>query len=74
MIHGTHGLPDPGREEGRALLVGADSGRFRLPSVGHRGWLGVLPNDGLDGDELTGIGEDAFCAVAPKRLVQELKA
>jgi len=34
----------------------------------------VLPNDGVDGDELTGIGEDAFCAVAPKRLVQELKA
>jgi len=51
------------------LLVQADPARFfRPPYVGHRGWLGVRLNDGVDWDELAGIIEDAFCAVAPKRL------
>ena len=54
------------------LLVAAAPERFfRPPYVGHRGWLGVLLNDGVDWDELAGIVEDAFCEVAPKRLVDE---
>ncbi len=52
------------------LLVAAAPERFfRPPYVGHRGWLGVLLNDGVDWHELAGIVEDAFCEVAPKRLV-----
>jgi hypothetical protein len=52
------------------LLVGADAERFFVPPyVGHRGWLGVRLDRSLDWDELAGIVEDAFCAVAPKRLV-----
>ena len=52
------------------LLVGADAERFFVPPyVGHRGWLGVRLDRGLDWDEVTGIVEDAFCAVAPARLV-----
>ena len=55
------------------LLVEADPSRFFVPPyVGHRGWLGVLLNDGADWEELAGIVEDAFCPVAPKRLVAEL--
>lgn len=58
----------PGNQE---LLVGANPAKFfRPPYVGHRGWLGVLLNDGVDWDELAGIVEDAFCEVAPTRLVE----
>ena len=53
------------------LLVDADGERFFVPPyVGHRGWLGVRLDRGLDWDELTGIVEDAFCTVAPKRLLE----
>jgi hypothetical protein len=56
---------------GQELLVGADPARFfRPPYVGHRGWLGVRLNDGADWDELAGIVEDAFAAVAPRRLLE----
>jgi hypothetical protein len=54
------------------LLVDAGPQRFFVPPyVGHRGWLGVLLNDGVDWDELTGIVEDAFCTVAPTQLVED---
>ncbi len=57
----------PGNQE---LLVGANADRFfRPPYVGHRGWLGVSMNDGVDWDELEGIVEDAFASVAPKSLL-----
>jgi hypothetical protein len=57
----------PGNQE---LLIAANPGRFfRPPYVGHRGWLGVRLNDGVDWDELEGIVEDAFAAVAPKNLL-----
>ncbi len=40
----------PGAQEG---LVGADPDRFFVPPyVGHRGWLGVRLDAGLDPDEL----------------------
>jgi hypothetical protein len=52
------------------LLVDADSAKFFVPPyVGHRGWLGVRLNDGIDWDELAGIVEDAFSTVAPKSLL-----
>jgi hypothetical protein len=55
------------------LLVGTDEEKFFVPPyVGHRGWLGVRLNDGVDWDELTGIVEDAYCTVAPQKLVDTL--
>jgi hypothetical protein len=56
------------------LLVEADAERFFVPPyVGHRGWLGVrLDRGGLDWDELAGIVEDAYCAVAPRMLVEKM--
>jgi hypothetical protein len=58
----------PGNQE---LLVAASSERFfRPPYVGHRGWLGVRFNDGVDWDELEGIVEDAFATVAPAKLLR----
>ena len=52
-------------------LVEADPERFFVPPyVGHRGWLGVRLDRGLDWDELAGIAEDAYAEIAPPRLVE----
>ena len=57
----------PGNQE---LLVQADPERFfRPPYVGHRGWLGMMLHGKVDWDEVAGIVEDAFAAVAPKKLL-----
>src|SRR5947209_9878113 len=53
------------------MLVDADPEKFfRPPYVGHRGWLGVRLDRGLDWDELAGIAEDAYAEVAPAKLVE----
>jgi hypothetical protein len=53
------------------MLVEADPEKFFVPPyVGHRGWLGVRLDRGLDWDELAGIAEDAYAEVAPARLVE----
>jgi hypothetical protein len=55
----------------QAMLVEADPERFFVPPyVGHRGWLGVRLDRGLDWDELAGILEDAYADVAPAKLVE----
>ncbi|MGH2971105.1 MAG: MmcQ/YjbR family DNA-binding protein [Gaiellaceae bacterium] len=56
------------------LLVDADPEKFFVPPyVGHRGWLGVRLDRGRDWEEIAGIVEDAFCTVAPKKLVDQLQ-
>src|SRR5437763_10428857 len=55
----------------QAMLVEADAERFFVPPyVGHRGWLGVRLDRGLDWDELAGIVEDAYAEVAPPTLLE----
>ena len=55
----------------QGTLVEADPERFfRPPYVGHRGWLGVRLDRGLDWNELAGIAEDAYAEVAPAKLVE----
>ena len=57
------------------LLSEADPEKFFVPPyVGHRGWLGVRLDRGLDWDELTGIAEDAYAEVAPAKLVDAARA
>lgn len=57
------------------LLVESEPARFfRPPYVGHRGWLGVRLDRGLDWDELAGIAEDAYAEVAPAKLVEQARA
>lgn len=51
------------------LIEAAPERFFRPPYVGHRGWLGVRLDRGLDVDELAGILEDAYAEVAPAKLV-----
>jgi hypothetical protein len=53
------------------LLTDADPEKFFVPPyVGHRGWLGVRLDCGLDWHELAGIVEDAYADVAPPKLVE----
>ena len=55
----------------QAMLVEADPERFFVPPyVGHRGWLGVRLDRGLDWDEIARIAEDAYAEVAPPKLVE----
>ena len=57
------------------MLVEADPERFFVPPyVGHRGWLGVRLDRGLDWNELAGIAEDAYAEVAPAKLVEAARA
>jgi hypothetical protein len=59
----------------QAMLVEADEERFFVPPyVGHRGWLGFRLDRGYDPDELAGILEDAYAAVAPAKLVEQARA
>jgi hypothetical protein len=59
----------------QASLVEADPERFFVPPyVGHRGWLGVRLDGGLDWDELAGICEDAWAQVAPPSLLNAVVA
>jgi hypothetical protein len=56
-------------------LVEAEPERFFVPPyVGHRGWLGVRLDRGLDWDELAGICEDAYAQVAPPSLLDAVVA
>ena len=57
----------------QAAVVEEDPVRFFVsPYVGHRGWIGVRLDIDVDWDEIAGIVEDAYRAVAPKRLVAQL--
>jgi hypothetical protein len=57
------------------MLVDADPERFFVPPyVGHRGWLGVRLDRGVDWAELAGIAEDAYAEVAPAKLVEAARA
>ena len=47
---------------------------FRPPYVGHRGWLGVHLNTGLDENEIAGAIEDAYACIAPNALVEQARA
>jgi len=49
----------------QAAAVDADPERYFVPPyVGHRGWIGVRLDRGLDWDEVAGVIEDAHEAVA----------
>jgi hypothetical protein len=51
------------------VLAGSEPQRyFRPPYVGPRGWIGVLLETNSD-DDVARIVREAYCMVAPKRLV-----
>jgi hypothetical protein len=53
-----------------ALVDGDPEHYFRPPYVGHRGWLGVRLDRGLDWNEIAGVIEDAYVTVAPRKLIE----
>jgi hypothetical protein len=54
-------------------LTASDPERFfRPPYVGHRGWLGVRLDRGVDEGELSELCEDAYRTVAPAALIRSL--
>jgi hypothetical protein len=56
------------------LVRGQPERFFRPPYVGHRGWIGVRLDRGVDDAELAELCEDAYRATAPKTLVDRLDA
>ena len=57
----------------QAELIAVNPQRFfRPPYVGHRGWLGVRMDGDVDWAETAELCEDAYRAVAGKRLIQML--
>jgi hypothetical protein len=54
------------------LIAGDDEQFFRPPYVGHRGWVGVRLDRGIEDAELRELCEDAFRAVAPASLTRRL--
>jgi hypothetical protein len=60
----------PGAQE---AVVGSEPDRyFRPPYVGPRGWLGVWLDVPVDWGEIADLVDDAYRAVAPKRLIADL--
>jgi hypothetical protein len=54
----------------QTMFVESDPRSFFVPAyVGHRGWIGVRLDTGLEWDTVTDMVEEAYRAVAPSRLV-----
>ncbi|OZM70572.1 phosphoribosylglycinamide formyltransferase [Amycolatopsis antarctica] len=54
-------------------LVGEEPSRFfRPPYVGHRGWLGVYLDVGVDWREIREIVREAYLRIAPKALAERI--
>ncbi|MEX2373078.1 MAG: MmcQ/YjbR family DNA-binding protein, partial [Dehalococcoidia bacterium] len=55
-------------------LIEADPDAFfRPPYVGHRGWIGVRLDRGLDWDEIAELCTEAYRVIAPARLLRALE-
>ncbi|EHN10186.1 hypothetical protein PAI11_29450 [Patulibacter medicamentivorans] len=52
-----------------ALIDSDPEHYFRPPYVGHRGWVGVRLDRGLEWDDVEGAIEDAYVRIAPRRLI-----
>ena len=61
----------PGMQD--ALVAGAPEHYFVPPYVGHRGWLGLRLDRDVPWDEVAGVIEDAWLAVAPAKLIAQLE-
>jgi hypothetical protein len=57
-----------------ALVRGEPEHYFVPPYVGHRGWIGVRLDRGLEWNEVAGAIEEAWLEVAPPKAVAALVA
>ena len=59
----------------QAVLVGADPERFFVPSyVGHKGWIGMWLDKGVDWREAAEIVKRSYRMTAPKKLALQTAA
>jgi hypothetical protein len=76
--HHDHDFPHlwcaalPGAQE--ALVAAGPKRFFRPPYVGGRGWIGMRLDGKVDWGDVEEICEDAYRAVASKRLIAQLEA
>ena len=56
------------------LVAAAPEHYFVPPYVGHRGWIGVRLDQGLEWDAIAGAIEEAYIRIAPASLVDALAA
>lgn len=54
----------------RVLVEGDPVAFFVPPYVGHRGWVGMRLDRGLEWDVVAGVMEEAYAEVAPAKLVE----
>jgi predicted DNA-binding protein (MmcQ/YjbR family) len=55
------------------ILVGAAPNRFFVPPyVGHKGWVGMRIDDGLDWAEVAAIVQRSYRMTAPRKLAAKL--
>ena len=53
------------------VLVGADPERFYVPPyVGHKGWIGMRLDDGVDWEEVAAVVKRSYRMTAPTRLAK----
>jgi hypothetical protein len=63
----------PAPEGAQAGLVAAAPEHYFVPPyVGHRGWIGVRLDTGLEWDAVAGAIEEAYVQVAPAKLVDAI--
>src|SRR4051794_23103208 len=63
----------PAPEGAQAGLVAAAPEHYFVPPyVGHRGWVGVCLDRGLEWDAIAGAIEEGYIQVAPRGLVDRL--
>ena len=66
-ILGLVAAAPPGAQE---AMIAADPKRYYRPAyVGHRGWIGMRLEGKVNWDEVAVVLEDAYCTVAPAKLV-----
>lgn len=59
----------------QTILVGADPERFFVPPyVGHKGWIGMRLDGGVDWNEVETVVRRSYAMTAPKRLAALMPA
>lgn len=59
---------------GQEMLIEADPDRFfRPPYVGHKGWIGMHLDEGVDWGEVEALVHRSYRMIAPRRLAKALK-
>jgi len=71
-IFGMWAAAPPGAQE--ALIASHPDRYYRPAYVGHRGWVGMRLEGKPDWDEVEGVIEDAYCTIAPAKLVALVRA